>query len=653
MLPESFLDELRARVPVSAVVGRRVKLDKAGHAGEHKGCCPFHNEKTASFTVSDDKGFFHCFGCGAHGDVIEFEMRSGNLPFMEAIERLAADAGLEVPRKDDPEARRHEEKRATLLEALEAACRWYEERLRRPEGAAGLAYLLGRGLSEETIARFRLGWAPAVGGVRAAGRFPEDLLLEAGLLRAKEDGSRRDMFRGRVMFPVSDRRGRIIGFGGRILEASAPNSAGSRPPPKYINSPATPVFDKGAVLYGLALAREGAGREGRAVVVEGYMDVIGLHQAGLDFAVAPLGTALTPHQLDELWRLAPAALVCLDGDAAGQKAAARVAEMALARLERGRSLRFVTLTGSKDPDELVRRWGGGAMRGWLKRSRPLADVAWGAVARLEGGGTDDDDITPEQIAEIEARAWSACAAIPDAFVRRAYLADFRRRLRGMVALPDPAATFGRSAKNFVPRPRGDKLALEWEMASEGDAVEAVWAWLGRHGIARDALTAAIGGIGLVRARVAKGRWAGGLEWAETPRPLLWEPDGDVSLVIVPEWDGDHLLDLVGWNARTGALYGRTGAARLLGEGAAVEAAGFEARGLSHPLRVAATPLSWLRNEAAGDRSVLVVDWGRAWPALGGLRSLVAETRDLALKLDEAIRAPKPRRPEIAYVDGAA
>jgi DNA primase len=324
--PPRFLDEIRARLACSEVIGRRVRLVRKGR--EHSGLCPFHNEKTPSFTVNDDKGFFHCFGCGAHGDVIGFTMKIDHLPFPEAVERLAGEAGLEMPRQT-PAERARAEVENTLQDVVEAACAWYEAQLRAPAGSAGLAYLRNRGLDEATIAGFRLGFAPdgraALKSALLQKGFKEDLLLQAGLLVRPDDGRESfDFFRGRVMFPIADRRGRVIAFGGRVMGDGQP---------KYLNSRDTPLFDKGRTLYALDKARAGVAKAAELIVAEGYMDVIALHAAGFAGAVAPLGTALTEAQIEALWKLAPEPIVCLDGDAAGQRAALRAAERALPMLK--------------------------------------------------------------------------------------------------------------------------------------------------------------------------------------------------------------------------------------------------------------------------------------------------------------------------------
>ena len=327
-----FLDELRARLGLTEIVGRRVRLRRSGR--EASGLCPFHNEKTPSFTVSEEKGFFHCFGCGAHGDVIGFTMRVEGLSFPEAVEKLAAEAGLDVPQPSRAE-REAERRRADFHGALEACCRFFERELAGPRGGAARAYLERRGIDPETAARFRLGYAPdsrtALRGAVMSGSLTEALLVETGMLIRPDDGTPYDRFRGRVTFPIADRRGRVIAFGGRLLGDGRP---------KYLNSPDTPLFDKGRVLYGMAAARRAAHETGRVVVVEGYTDVIALARSGIAEAVAPLGTALTESHLAELWRMADEPILCFDGDEAGRRAAHRAAERALPLLRPGKSLQF-------------------------------------------------------------------------------------------------------------------------------------------------------------------------------------------------------------------------------------------------------------------------------------------------------------------------
>jgi DNA primase len=412
-LPQGFLDELRRRLTLSTVIGRTVKLIKAGR--EYKACCPFHKEKTPSFTVNDDKGFYHCFGCGAHGDVITYVMETSNMTFPEAVERLATEAGLEVPRAT-PEETAQAKRRASVLEVVETVCAFYEQQLRMPAGREGLAYLQRRGLDDQTIAHFRLGWAPSAGALKAAMAhrdIDQDQLIEAGLLKKRDDGSLYDYFRDRVMFPITDRRGRVIAFGGRILGDGQP---------KYLNSPDTPIFQKGTVLYGLAQAREPAGRSGQVIVAEGYMDVIALARAGFTEAVAPLGTALTESQIEELWRLADEPILCFDGDSAGQRAAGRAADRALPLLKPGKSLRFALVTGAKDPDDLIREQGRDAMRTVLETARPLLETLW---QRLVSGR---DLTTPERRAALDREVYELCGQITDRSVQEHYKQALKERL---------------------------------------------------------------------------------------------------------------------------------------------------------------------------------------------------------------------------------
>ncbi len=413
--PPQFLDELRARVALADVIGRKVRLVKRGR--EYSGLCPFHNEKTPSFTVNEEKGFFHCFGCGAHGDVISFVMRGDGLSFPEAVERLAGDAGLPVP-ETRPEDRQRAEQQSTLMGAMEAAAKFFEAEYRGVRGRAARDYLAGRGLSPETVARFRLGYAPDTRSAlkEALGKagFAEPLLIEAGLLIKPDDGGASyDRFRGRVMFPITDRRGRVIAFGGRVMGDGTP---------KYLNSPETPLFHKGRVLFGLAQGAEAIRKSGEVIVAEGYMDVIALAQAGVAEAVAPLGTALTEEQILLLWRVAPEPILCFDGDAAGERAAARAAERALPLLKPGCSLRFALLPPGEDPDSLVRGRGAQAFAAVRTAALPLVEILW----RIETAGRPAD--TPERRAGLRQRLKAQVARIAERTVQEDYRLEIDRRL---------------------------------------------------------------------------------------------------------------------------------------------------------------------------------------------------------------------------------
>ena len=431
-----FLDEIRQRVGLAEVIGRRVKLQKRGR--EHSGLCPFHSEKTPSFTINGDKGFYHCFGCGAHGDVIGFVMRAEGLSFPEAVEKLAGEAGLQVPR-GSTEDRAAERRRADLLEVLEAVTAWFEAQLRGPDGRTAQAYLETRGIAPAAAAAFRLGFAPDRRGVlrRAlhAKGMDDTQLIDCGVIKASEAGGEpRDYFFDRLIFPITDRRGRVIAFGGRALGESRA---------KYLNSPETALFHKGRVLYNLARARQAAHETGEVIVAEGYMDVIALGQAGLPAAVAPLGTAITEEQIAELWRLAPEPVLCLDGDAAGRRAAHRAAARALTLLTPGKSLRFAALPEGEDPDSLIRAQGVKAMRAILEGARPLSAVLWDSAT--EGRGFE----TPERRAGLAKDLRELAQGIGNQDVREAYQAEFRRQLGAAFATP-PARRDGRHGR----RPAG-------------------------------------------------------------------------------------------------------------------------------------------------------------------------------------------------------
>ncbi len=374
-IPEKFIDELLLRVDIVEIVDARVPLRKMGK--DYKACCPFHEEKTPSFTVSPSKQFYHCFGCGAHGSAIGFLMEYERMSFLEAIEELAGHAGVPVPKEQAGEPRAKPETGIDLLEVLQQASRYYQRQLREhPQAQLAVEYLKGRGLSGEIAAAFGLGYAPegwsnllqALGKDKAT----QDALHQAGLLIKKDDNSYYDRFRGRVMFPIHDYRGRIIGFGGRVVQQGEP---------KYLNSPETPLFHKGRELYGLYQARDAIKREQRVLVVEGYMDVVALAQFGIDYAVATLGTATTRDHLERLFRFAPEVLFCFDGDRAGQDAAWRALENALPVLHAGRQIGFLFLPEGEDPDTMVRKEGAAAFNARLRKIIPLPDFFFQTLAR--------------------------------------------------------------------------------------------------------------------------------------------------------------------------------------------------------------------------------------------------------------------------------
>ena len=415
-IPSRFLDELRERIGLADVVGRRTRLAKKGR--EHSGLCPFHKEKTPSFTVNEDKGFYHCFGCGAHGSAFDFVMETEGLNFREAVEKLASEVGMQVP-QDSPEERQRAERKNTLFDVVEAACQHYEQALRRPEGAHALEYLRGRGLSEQTIAKFRLGFAAdRRDGMKAAlgaQGIGEAELVAAGMIIKRDDGSTYDRFRGRVMFPILDRRGRVVAFGGRILGSDKGGA-------KYLNSPETDLFHKGRLLYAMDSAQVAARAGQNLIVTEGYMDVIALYQAGFEGAVAPLGTALTEEQIQELWKITPEPVLCFDGDNAGQRAAVRASERALPLIKAGVGIRFATLQAGEDPDSLVQTKGPAAFAEVIAAAKPLSQVLW--EQEVSAGTTD----TPEGRAALQKRLDDHVRHIEDATVRSHFQSTFKDRV---------------------------------------------------------------------------------------------------------------------------------------------------------------------------------------------------------------------------------
>jgi DNA primase len=412
-LTPQFLDELRARTSLSTVIGRTVKLQKAGR--EWKAPCPFHKEKTPSFYVNDEKSFYHCFGCGVHGDAIRWLTDARGLPFMDAVKELAEAAGMEVPAAD-PVAQQKAEKAVGLHELMEAAQRWFEEQLNGIDGAEARAYLHTRGITAETRRRFGFGYAPdSRGKLRTALKdFGNEKLVDAGLL-ILPDGDREpyDRFRGRLMFPIRDQRGRVIAFSGRIVDSGEP---------KYLNSPDTPLFDKGRTLFNIDKAATASREAKRLIVVEGQMDVIALDQAGIQEAVAPLGTAVTERQLEILWRFSDAPMFCFDGDAAGQKAAARAAGRALPLLAPGKTLTFATLPAGQDPDDIIRSSGKKGFEELAEAATNLSDFIWMNELRAEPLDT------PEARAALGRRLRERAQTIADEDVRVQYLGYFNGQL---------------------------------------------------------------------------------------------------------------------------------------------------------------------------------------------------------------------------------
>jgi DNA primase len=414
---DRFLDEIKSRVRLSDVIGKTVKLKRQGR--EYAGLSPFTKEKTPSFFVNDDKGFYHCFSSGKHGDLISFLQETERLSFVEAVERLAAEAGMALP---EPDARsmEQEKKRQGLSEWLELAAAWFEAELRRPSGKAAREYLIRRGLPESEWARFRLGFSPSgrtalKDYLVAKGAKPGEL-VEAGLLIAPEDGGAPyDRFRDRIIFPIADARGRIVSFGGRAMDPQARA--------KYLNGPETSLFHKGNLVYGLPEARKllhSGGDDAPLVVVDGYMDVIACQRANIA-AVAPMGTALGEDQMEVLWRLHPEPTLCFDGDNAGMRAAARAIERALPLLKPGKSFRFAIVSGGKDPDDVLREQGAGALRAQLTTTTPFVDALFTKERELEPLDT------PERRAGLKQRLRQAANAIADKDLAQAYRDELLRR----------------------------------------------------------------------------------------------------------------------------------------------------------------------------------------------------------------------------------
>src|SRR5271170_3047866 len=443
-----FLDELRARLPVSEVVGRRVKLRKAGR--EWKGLSPFNKEKTPSFFVNDQKAMWFDFSSGKNGNIFDFVMLTEGVSFPEAVERLAAQAGVPMPVMTR-ESAAHEERRKTLHDIVELAAGFFESTLASRNGARGRGYLLDRGIHASTQLKFRLGYATgeqyALKEHLGAAKISVEDMTEAGLVVAGEDiAVPYDRFRDRVMFPIEDWRGRVIAFGGRALEKEV--SA------KYLNSPETPLFHKGATLYNIASARKAAHDGGRVIAVEGYIDVIAMVSAGFEATVAPLGTALTAEQLALIWRMADEPILCFDGDDAGRRAAYRAIDLALPLLKPGKSLKLAALPDGQDPDDLARSGGRDAIEDVLGAARPLGQVLW---ARESEAGAFD---TPERRAALEARIAEVTGAIADESVRRYYKQDFSARLRQMFAPQSFAAKDFSARRRFYDKRFDDRRSGE-------------------------------------------------------------------------------------------------------------------------------------------------------------------------------------------------
>ncbi len=408
LFPKEFINQVRSRFNVSQIVGKRVALKQRGK--EFTGLCPFHNEKSPSFTVNDEKEFYHCFGCGAHGNMFDFIMQTEGLNFPETVEILALEAGMQLP-KADPKMVEKYDHLAELMSCAEAAAKYFKENLHNNLGAAARGYIERRGLSEQTVEEFRLGFCPDIQGrmqqYLTEKGFNLKQMGEIGLIR-----NGYEIFRSRLIFPITDNKGRVIAFGGRILEKGEP---------KYLNSPETPIFHKRRILFGKSIARKYSHETGEIIVTEGYMDTISLNQAGFKNAVAPLGTSLTEEHLSELWALAKEPSLCFDGDNAGKRAAQRAAMLALPLLKPGYSLKFVELPAGQDPDDVVKQ-SPATFRNLLNAASPLSEVVYNAEKQAKPVKT------PEQQADLRARLENLARNIKNPDISKNYLDFFRQKL---------------------------------------------------------------------------------------------------------------------------------------------------------------------------------------------------------------------------------
>ena len=442
-LPPGFLDELRTRVSLTSVVGRKVSWDmrKSNQGkGDMWAPCPFHQEKTASFHVDDRKGFYYCFGCHAKGDAISFVKDTENVSFIEAVEILAGEAGMTMPARD-PQAREKADRRSALSDVMEQAVRYYRMTLNTAAAAPARNYLEGRGLSPAAQERFDLGFAlddrsALIRHLTDSGVAIEKI-VETGLaIKPDDGGAPYDRFRGRIMFPIRDMRGRCIAFGGRAMDPAARA--------KYLNSPETTLFDKGRSLYNQAAARSALGKDSPLVVAEGYMDVIALVEAGFGASVAPLGTAITEDQLNLMWRMHSEPIIALDGDTAGLRAAYRLIDLALPMMETGRALRFALMPQGQDPDDVIRQGGPQALQALLDQAVPMVELMWRQAT--EGQVFD----SPERKAALDKVLRDKIRLIRDPSLRTHYQSAVKD-LRWNLFRPQPAA--GKIRSGFAPRAR--------------------------------------------------------------------------------------------------------------------------------------------------------------------------------------------------------
>jgi DNA primase len=559
----AFLDEIRDRVSISEVIGKRVTWDRKKtnvSRGDYWACCPFHGEKSPSFHCEDRKGRYHCFGCGVSGDHFRFLTDLDGLSFPEAVQQIADLAGVAMP-QPDAQAEQREKERMGLVEVMEMAARFFQDQLQTPAGAKARAYLRDRGLTGRTIETFRLGYASdsrnALKEFLAGKGVPKEAIEACGLVvHGPEIPVSYDRFRDRIMFPILSVREKVIAFGGRAMSPDAPA--------KYLNSNETELFHKGSVLYNHARARKSAGRAGNAaqdekaagtiIVVEGYMDVIALHQAGIENAVAPLGTALTENQLELLWKMTPQPVLCFDGDGAGIRAANRAADLALPFIKPERTVRFALLPDGKDPDDLVRHEGRAPFDKVLAGARPLDEMIWNR--EVQGASFD----TPESRAALEARLRQITGAIADEDVRRHYQQGMRDRLNAFFR---PAPRQGGGGGNRQGRGGG-------RGAPQGSAVPSGIS----DRLARSALVRGAQDLPALRESV--------LALTVVNHPGLFFSDYDEIAII--EYENRDLQRL--WSSllgTAGSIGARLDRARLVEE---LEAAGFEAllKGLDQQIR---------------------------------------------------------------------
>ena len=441
-LPPGFIDELRTRVSLSSVVGRKVTWDMRKSnmgKGDMWAPCPFHQEKSASFHVDDRKGFYYCFGCHAKGDAVSFVKETENVGFLEAVEILAREAGMPIPARD-PQAVQKADHRTQLVQVMEEAVKWFRLQLRTSAASDAREYLVRRKLSPDAQDRWDIGFAPASWSAMTDAMKQKgisiDLLMGAGLVAKSDTRGGYDRFRNRIIFPIRDARGRAISLGGRAMDP--------KEQAKYLNGPETELFDKGRSLYNMAPAREAAGKGKPLIVAEGYMDVIALSEAGFTATVAPLGTAVTEDQLRLMWRIHPEPIIALDGDKAGTAAALRVIDLALPVLEAGRGLRFAILPTGMDPDDLIKTQGAAAMQRVLDQAQPMVNLLW--ARETEGRSFD----SPERKAALDKTLLTALATIKDPSIKRHYSEEIKRLTWPLFNARPQRPNAGKGQKGYQP-----------------------------------------------------------------------------------------------------------------------------------------------------------------------------------------------------------